>query len=85
MTNIILVGCNGKMGQVICRLVENDPEARIVCGVDISGEKKNDFPVYTEFNSEISGDAIIDLSLQSQSEYRPLWRLPVFRMSKRRS
>ncbi len=62
MTNIILVGCNGKMGQVICRLVENDPEARIVCGVDISGEKKNDFPVYTEFNSEISGDAIIDFS-----------------------
>ncbi len=62
MTNIILVGCNGKMGQVICRLAENDPEARIVCGVDISGEKKNDFPVYTEFNSEIKGDAIIDFS-----------------------
>lgn len=62
MTDIILVGCNGKMGQVICRLVDNDPEARIVCGIDISGEKKNDFPVYTEFNSEIKGDAIIDFS-----------------------
>lgn len=62
MTDIILVGCNGKMGQVICRLTETDPEARIVCGVDISGEKKNDFPVYTEFNSEIKGDAIIDFS-----------------------
>ena len=62
MTNIILVGCNGKMGQVICRLVDNDPDARIICGVDISGEKKNDFPVYTEFNPEIKGDAIIDFS-----------------------
>ncbi len=62
MTDIILVGCNGKMGQVICRLVDGDPEARIVCGVDISGEKKNGFPVYTEFNPEIKGDAIIDFS-----------------------
>lgn len=62
MIDIILVGCNGKMGQVICRLAEKDPEVQIVCGVDISGEKKNDFPVYTEFNSAIKGDAIIDFS-----------------------
>lgn len=62
MTNIILVGCNGKMGQVICRIVENDPDAKISCGIDISGEKKNDFPVYTEFNPDVKGDCIIDFS-----------------------
>ncbi len=62
MTDIILVGCNGKMGQVICRLADNDPDVRIVCGVDISGEKKNGFPVYTEFNGGIKGDVIIDFS-----------------------
>ncbi|HBI72359.1 MAG TPA: 4-hydroxy-tetrahydrodipicolinate reductase, partial [Lachnospiraceae bacterium] len=30
MTNIILRGCNGKMGQVITNLVESDDDAIIV-------------------------------------------------------
>ncbi len=62
MINIILVGCNGKMGQVISRIALDDPQVRISCGIDISGEKKNDFPVYTEFNDQVKGDVIIDFS-----------------------
>ena len=73
MTDIILVGANGKMGQVICRIAETDPEVRISCGIDISGEKKNDFPVYTEFNSDVRGNVIVDFShpsaLTSTLEY----------------
>ncbi len=62
MTDIILVGCNGKMGQVVCRIAETDPEVRVSCGIDISGEKKNGFPVFTEFNSDVCGSVIIDFS-----------------------
>lgn len=80
MTNIILVGCNGKMGQVICRIAENDPDVKISCGIDISGEKKNDFPVYTEFNSDVSGDCIIDFShpsaLTSTLEFAKEYKTP---------
>ena len=47
MIKIILNGCNGKMGQVISRLVEQDDECRIVAGFDIVGEAKNGYPVYT--------------------------------------
>ena len=34
MTDILLHGCNGRMGQMIAGLLENDADARIVAGVD---------------------------------------------------
>lgn len=63
MVNIIMNGCNGKMGQVISRLVEQDDECRIVAGFDIVGEAKNGYPVYTnpeDFDGE--ADVVIDFS-----------------------
>ena len=35
MTKIIMHGCNGKMGQVISKLVEEDNGSEIVAGIDI--------------------------------------------------
>ena len=63
MTQIILNGCNGKMGQVISRLVGEDSDAKIVAGFDINPEQKNDYPVFTspsDFNGE--ADVLIDFS-----------------------
>lgn len=63
MTRIIMNGCNGKMGQVISRLVEEDEDAEIVCGVDINTETKNSYPVVKaieEFDGE--ADVVIDFS-----------------------
>ena len=34
MVRVIMHGCNGKMGQVITRIIEEDPEVEIVAGVD---------------------------------------------------
>ena len=63
MTNIILSGCNGKMGQVITRLCAADETVKIVCGVDINTEKKSDYPVYSSYNEiKEKGDVIIDFS-----------------------
>ena len=36
MIKIMMHGCCGHMGQVISELVEKDPEAEIVAGVDIA-------------------------------------------------
>ena len=62
MTRIIMIGCNGKMGQVITDIVAADENAVIVAGVDIT-EAKNDYPVYGNI-SEVKeeADAIIDFS-----------------------
>ena len=50
MVDIIMHGCNGRMGQMITGIVSDDPDAKIVAGVDITGEKKNDYPVFTSID-----------------------------------
>ena len=63
MVKIIMHGCNGHMGQVIADLVEKDPNAEIVAGIDISDQGKNSFPVFTNMNDcQVEADALIDFS-----------------------
>ena len=63
MTNIILSGCNGKMGKVITACVNENDDCRIVAGVDINTEALSNYPVYSSF-AEIreNADVIIDFS-----------------------
>lgn len=63
MTRIIMNGCNGKMGRVITRLVEEDAECQIVAGFDINDSFENTYPVFSdpeEFMGE--ADVVIDFS-----------------------
>ena len=46
MTDIIMVGCNGRMGQMITGLVNEDADCRIVAGIDIVDNRDNDYPVF---------------------------------------
>lgn len=62
MINIILHGCNGKMGHVVASIAKNDPICQIVAGID-SREGTADFPIFTDIHScNVSGDVIIDFS-----------------------
>ena len=63
MTNIILSGCNGKMGRVITRLVSEDENAKIVAGIDFSDFGENDYPVFKNpMDCDVSADVIVDFS-----------------------
>lgn len=63
MINILLSGCNGKMGQVITRLSEQYDDLQIVSGYDITDNGKCNYPVFTELNScDVKIDVIIDFS-----------------------
>ena len=56
-------GCNGHMGQVISGLVEKDPDAEIVAGIDVTDQGKNSYPVYTNMEEcQVEADALIDFS-----------------------
>ena len=63
LINILMSGCNGKMGQVISRLSEQYDDLRIVAGYDVSDSGKNAFPVFTDLQSiNVQIDVIIDFS-----------------------
>lgn len=63
MINILMSGCNGKMGQVISRLASESDTVRIAAGYDITDNKKNDYPVFTNLGDcNIEVDVVIDFS-----------------------
>lgn len=65
MVKIIMHGCNGKMGKVICDLVNKDADAEIVAGIDIAGANAP-FPVFTDIKDcNVEADAIIDFTTAS--------------------
>ncbi len=63
MTRIIMYGCNGKMGRVISQLVNEDANAEIVAGIDISGEQLDTYPVFKSMKEcNVEADVLIDFS-----------------------
>ncbi|HOD93382.1 MAG TPA: 4-hydroxy-tetrahydrodipicolinate reductase [Clostridia bacterium] len=63
--NILLVGCNGKMGNTINRICSEKDDVKIICGLDISKKEGLPFPVYTkaeDIPSNLEVDAVIDFS-----------------------
>lgn len=63
MTNVIMHGCNGKMGQTIAGLIAADEEIRLVAGVDAFDQGKNPFPVFKNIKEcDVKADVIIDFS-----------------------
>ena len=66
MIKVILHGCNGRMGQMLSTLIAADEEMTVVAGIEPSGEKKNDYPVYKNFDGlKEKADVIIDFSTAS--------------------
>ena len=69
MINIILSGCNGKMGRVITRLVAEDDDCAIVAGFDIADSLPNTYPVYKNpADCKEKADVLIDFSHPSALE-----------------
>lgn len=63
MINILMSGCNGKMGQVITRLASLSDNVKIVAGFDINDNIKNTYPVFSNLEKcDARIDVIIDFS-----------------------
>ena len=63
MTNIILCGCNGKMGAAVQNFVNQRADCSIAAGVDVSGGGNGSFPVYTSLaDVEEEAQVVVDFS-----------------------
>ena len=63
MIRIILHGCNGAMGRVVTEMAESREDVSIVAGVDITGEGRGDYPVYTSFaDCKEEADVVVDFA-----------------------
>lgn len=63
MVRLIMHGCNGKMGQVITKIVKEDTNAEIVAGVDKYQGIQNEYPVFSDImECDVEADVVIDFS-----------------------
>lgn len=86
MTKIIMLGCNGRMGQMITDMVKQDDECTIVAGIDIVDNRDNGYPVYTKLaDCDVEADAIIDFTsatdFGSRMDYAVDKQIPIIECS----
>jgi len=63
MIQVIMHGCNGRMGNMISDLIAKDDAVQIVAGVDPSGAGKWDYPVFADISEcNVKADVIIDFT-----------------------
>ena len=64
MLNVFVNGCNGKMGNVVCSLVEENENMQVIGGFDKVRYSDSKFPIFAEVkNIDVKPDVIIDFSL----------------------
>ncbi len=64
MMEVMVNGCNGKMGQIVCELVDKNENMILKCGTDKIDTGYLTFPVYTDLTQiPEKPDVIIDFSV----------------------
>lgn len=82
MIKIAVCGINGKMGANLKRIIAEDKDCELVCGVDIQADKKALPPIYASFNDiKERVDVVIDFSspaaLSGEIEWAEKSRTPL--------
>lgn len=82
MVKMMMHGCNGKMGQVISAICQEDSEIQIVAGIDPYDGIKNPYPVFSNIKEcKVDADVVVDFAaaqaVDSLLEYCLANQLPV--------
>ena len=64
MIEVMVNGCNGKIGQIVSQLVDKNENMVLKCGADKENTGLLPYPVYTDLSKiEEKPDVIIDFSV----------------------
>ena len=82
MVKMIMHGCNGAMGQVISKIVEEDENITIAAGIDVNDTIQNSYPVFPSLEAcTVEADVIVDFAsakaVNGLLSYCPEKRIPV--------
>lgn len=82
MINVLINGCNGKMGQEVAKAIERNDSFKTMCGFDRLDAGDNKYPVYTDLSKIVEEpDIIIDFSIPAGTlnilEYAASKKIPV--------
>ena len=68
MINVLLNGCNGKMGKEVIKQIQKYPNMNLSCGFDIGDSKENKFPIHKKIEDIVNPiNIIIDFSVPACS------------------
>ena len=68
MINVLVNGCNGRMGQEVIRQIDQYPNMLLSCGFDVHDKGLNTFPVYQKLEDILDPvDVIIDFSVPTST------------------
>lgn len=63
MIKMIIHGCNGKMGQVLTQLANEDENIEVAAGIDTYTGINNDYPVFPSLDAcDVPADVVVDFS-----------------------
>lgn len=71
MINLIISGCNGRMGHVVEEICSADPNINIVAGFDILGSSDRNFPIFSS-PEQFAGNADVVIDFSHPSALTPL-------------
>ena len=77
MTDIIIQGIGGRMGHVLCEMIAQREDCRVVAGIDMKDGELNGIPVYDSLDKlDGKGDVVIDFSAPARLTSCPSWSAP---------
>ena len=65
MTDIIIQGIGGRMGHVLCEMIAQREDCRVIAGIDVKDGEQNGIPVYDSLEKWQRASAIISVRFSS--------------------
>lgn len=69
MLRLIIHGCNGAMGHMLCEEIASQEGMEVAAGVDLAQNSAYPFPVYTSWDAcKVEADAVIDFTVAAAAD-----------------